>query len=352
MMKNIILLLSICLLPNLSSAVNNSIFNGGSGSGFSGNCFSQADIINPNNNIFSGGASRASITCYLQPEFIQNNFIFSGGAAAGVATGCYEPLNNIIYNGGFAGGTTVMCYDQPFFIINNAIFSGGVNDGSYTFCFLQPDFILNNFIYNGGNSSGFGRFCYVFDNPLPVELIQFTASVDENRTKVNWTTASEINNDFFMVQRTPDGNLFDDVKKMKGAGNSSNVLNYQCFDEKPLSGKSYYRLKQVDFDGATSYSNLVAVNFDAVKNSLPLVIYPNPQIAGGIINVQYTVNGDAEKVLFKIYDLSGRILYSVTKDLQHNGQALHIPTSDMKSGIYFLSAQSDLATFISKIVLN
>ena len=351
-MKNKTVTLLLFLLPAFGFAVNNSIFNGGQGSGFSGECFIQPDIINPNNNIFKGGASRASITCYLQPEFVKNNSIFAGGKSDGFSTSCYAPKNNIIYNGGIAGGVTVTCYDQPFFIINNAIFSGGVKDGSYTFCYLQPDFIFNNFIYNGGNSAGFGRFCYVFDNPLPVELIQFTASIDENRTKVNWTTASEINNDFFMVQRTPDGNLFDDVKKMKGAGNSSNVLNYQCFDEKPLSGKSYYRLKQVDFDGATSYSNLVAVNFDAVKNSLPLVIYPNPQIAGGIINVQYTVNGDAEKVLFKIYDLSGRILYSVTKDLQHNGQALHIPTSDMKSGIYFLSAQSDLATFISKIVLN
>lgn len=107
---------------------------------------------------------------------------------------------------------------------------------------------------------------------LPIELLHFRAVQEGELVRVDWATATEVNNDHFVVQRSLDGAVFEDVERVEGAGNSGNTLFYSSTDEQPRNGSNYYRLKQVDIDGTTDYSDMVAVEV----NQKELVVFPNP----------------------------------------------------------------------------
>ena len=97
---------------------------------------------------------------------------------------------------------------------------------------------------------------------MPIELLSFTAEPKNAHIELNWFTANEISNDYFDVQRSFDGVNFTSIDKINGAGNSTQVLSYSAVDDAPLTGISYYRLKQTDYDGKTSYSDVEAVEFN------------------------------------------------------------------------------------------
>ena len=115
---------------------------------------------------------------------------------------------------------------------------------------------------------------------LPIELLSFTATpvkqADDNYiVRCNWATATEINNDYFTVERSKDGTIFSQIGTMKGAGNSNATLNYEYDDMAPYNGLSYYRLKQTDYDGKYTYSNIVPVFIGGLEI---INFYPNPAI--------------------------------------------------------------------------
>ncbi len=106
------------------------------------------------------------------------------------------------------------------------------------------------------------------DHSLPVELTNFTAYVvNEKKVQCNWTTTSEINNDHFTIQRTVDGIHYEDLGKIAGAGNSNSYRNYVFYDDAPLYGVSYYRLKQTDFNGQSEIFNLVPVEIGSTATT-------------------------------------------------------------------------------------
>ncbi|MEQ8908790.1 MAG: T9SS type A sorting domain-containing protein [Vicingaceae bacterium] len=135
---------------------------------------------------------------------------------------------------------------------------------------------------NGGVSSstpdGDGDGEYDFrdtDNQvsLPIELLEFTANKQDDNVKLTWITAVEINNDYYIVEHSADGEKFSRIAKIKGAGNSTQTLYYTTLHENPIVGINYYRLKQVDFDGNHSYSDNRIVNF---SRRTAFKLYPNP----------------------------------------------------------------------------
>jgi len=109
-------------------------------------------------------------------------------------------------------------------------------------------------------------------NPLPIRLLRFTAQPAGNMVQLDWATATETNNAYFTVERSKDGITFSDVVEVPGAINSNTLNEYQSWDDQPLSGLSYYRLRQTDLDGTSTYSDLAAVLFGPV-NERPLVIF-------------------------------------------------------------------------------
>ncbi len=150
--------------------------------------------------------------------------------------------------------------------------------------------------------------CIAIVTPLPITLVSFEAFVQQHEgsrepyVALRWTTAREIDNDFFTIERSADGENFKEMQRIRGAGNSDAVISYDIADTAPLHGISYYRLKQTDFDGSISYSRTVSVQVNLSPASY-LSVYPNPDKGNG-----FFLNMKSEEVrLLAIYDLSGRL---------------------------------------------
>ena len=96
--------------------------------------------------------------------------------------------------------------------------------------------------------------------PMPIELIEFTATLYNKKVNIKWSTASEINNDYFNIERSKNGIDWYIIGTVKGKGNSNQISYYSFYDEKIIEGDTYYRLQQIDFDGENSYSHIVHIN--------------------------------------------------------------------------------------------
>lgn len=141
--------------------------------------------------------------------------------------------------------------------------------------------------------------------PLPVELVRFEAMIKDGLVELSWTTESEIDNDYFTVQRTADGESFQDVVRVKGHGTSPATHHYVTTDNEPQPGRWYYRLRQTDFDGATSFSRLLAID---VPESLLRGLYPNPS-TGEEINLWVPAGDVGKSARVWIVDSQGRQVY-------------------------------------------
>ena len=139
---------------------------------------------------------------------------------------------------------------------------------------------------------------------LPIELTAFNGKCDGDKILLNWTTASESNNNYFELERSADGINFVAIEKINSQNsNSTQPLNYTTVDNQPLNGKSYYRLKQVDIDGQYSYSSLVIVNCNNSVIASPVVtIFPNPVTE----NLTLNILGLPGKKTIMIYDVLGQ----------------------------------------------
>ena len=180
-------------------------------------------------------------------------------------------------------------------------------------------------------------------NPLPVELLNFNAAYNGHAVDLNWTTVSEINNDYFTVTRSADGFYFYDLKTIDGAGNSGTQKFYATKDNEPLSGISYYRLKQTDFDGASSLSGIVPITIH--RDGLD-VVFINTQ-ADGTIAVGISGN-TADKTIFEILDVTGRMVYQRTfSGLKE--QTVHLPAY-LNEGIYLLRVSNGVQSLSRKFV--
>jgi hypothetical protein len=163
---------------------------------------------------------------------------------------------------------------------------------------------------------------------LPIELFMFNGKVVDDAIELNWATTSEINNNYFTIEKSKDVINYEAIVNVAGAGNSNTLLNYSAEDNEPFSGVSYYRLKQTDFNGKYTYSNLVKVDFTNQMMS-DVNIYPNPfktQVTFMINNVSLT-----NSLELKIYNVLGdKVINAIL--INHSTT---INTCELPSGIYF-----------------
>ena len=151
----------------------------------------------------------------------------------------------------------------------------------------------------------------------------YDVKIEDEKVHLNWVTATEKNNDYFIIQRSEDGNIWETIGVRKGKGNSIVENTYEMIDEKPLNGISYYRLKQVDFDGKYTFTPL-----RSIKNSkeLDFTLYPLPAKDQVIINYNH------EKIdQIQLIDVLGNQIEVIQKNI--NGESI-LDVSDLKSGIY------------------
>ncbi|WP_181304683.1 T9SS type A sorting domain-containing protein [Rufibacter sp. XAAS-G3-1] len=145
--------------------------------------------------------------------------------------------------------------------------------------------------------------------PLPVTLISFTAKAQKGGVELKWGTASEKENEYFQVERSLDGKNFSAIGQVKGAGNSTVRLDYRFLDSNTATGTVYYRLKQVDANGAFEYSKTVALETKASAASITVKAYPNP--TPDVVNLDLT-QLPVSDVQISIYALNGRLLKTLT----------------------------------------
>ncbi|MEO8086361.1 MAG: T9SS type A sorting domain-containing protein, partial [Bacteroidota bacterium] len=188
------------------------------------------------------------------------------------------------------------------------------------------------------NVSAFGPWAVALQSsPLPIELLSFTATpVDNKEVLCKWSTATEINNDFFTVERSHYASSFETVGEVDGAGNSTAVLGYSFIDEHPYMAVSYYRLKQTDFNGEFSYSKTVAVDIN--KNKSGVLVYPNPTTDHLIISFSAA---EKEKYYIKLFDAAGRLIISKQGEALEDGNVIDVNTTNLPGGIYSLQFFTD-----------
>ena len=180
------------------------------------------------------------------------------------------------------------------------------------------------------------------DNPLPVELLAFEAAVVDNKVHLQWITASEINNDYFTIERSRDGENFEKIKDIPSKaeyGYSNSVLFYEAWDENPYTGTSYYRVKQTDFDGTYEYSDVVDVNIKSGKTA-KLNLYPNPN-RGERFYLSISGFEPYEMVFISIVDVFGKKVYSEVINTGDSGSKQHeVIPQNLERGIYFVICNS------------
>lgn len=189
-------------------------------------------------------------------------------------------------------------------------------------------------------------------NPLPIELLEFSAEPEGDAVNLSWATATEINNAYFTVEKSQDGKIFENVIVVMGAGNSSDTREYRTKDNKPYTGVSYYRLKQTDFDGKMSFSDLVPVQFFA-NNVVVFNVFPNPS-DGKNINVRFKGKGSNEEVLVVLNDLQGRDLFSKVVITDDNGEFVFAVDVEnrLPAGIYLVVGTSQNNIYSRKLVIR
>ncbi len=172
--------------------------------------------------------------------------------------------------------------------------------------------------------------------PLPIQLLHFNAYFHSNGSVVlDWQTASEIQNDYFTIERSMDGHSFEAVKNIDGAGTSSMVLNYSEIDKSPYLGLSYYRLKQTDFDGQFDYSEIRSVNSFSPTMRENLYIYPN------IVTTKVTIEGE-KSILeeISIYDPQGQKVTHLTKKNKVSENIVVFDLSQLNKGVYYIKTKT------------
>ncbi|MFT6501550.1 MAG: hypothetical protein ACJASQ_001666 [Crocinitomicaceae bacterium] len=183
--------------------------------------------------------------------------------------------------------------------------------------------------------------CAIF---LPIELMEFYVTPENGNALLNWVTASELRNDYFLLERTSNGVDYETIGKVDGAGTSTGLNAYSFLDTNPISGISYYRLTQVDFDGASTTSWTVVFSKDEL---LEFSLSPNP--TSGVFTVTTTLSHEQDLVI-EIRDLLGRVIESDVI-LDANGAVLKTYSiEEYPSGLYSVLVRTANKTKLMKLV--
>ncbi len=193
------------------------------------------------------------------------------------------------------------------------------------------------FLSNGGNA------------PLPVDLLAFKARIEDQKPVLSWTTASELNNDFFLVQRSYDGEEYRNIGKVVGSGTTGEVQEYTYTDESAMPGPIYYRLVQTDFDGTTETFGPLTVTLRSLTNGL--VVYPNP-VDNDLLKMQvYGLESGLEAVV-QISDLSGRTVFTenIMVDRPESMNLEYELANQLPGGAYILNVIQGSSRYSQKLI--
>jgi hypothetical protein len=227
----------------------------------------------------------------------------------------------------------------------------------HTICFIIQDPMLLNGqqVCVGGNVSSLlttvtftdassdtnvPETCMVLDGSfascsiLPVELLNFAVKKAGGTSILDWSTATEINSDYFEIQRAAEDKIFSTIGKVKGAGTTNELTSYQYVDYTPERGTNFYRLKQVDYDGQTDLSPIRSVNFTEEGD---VSVYPIPANEVLYVNLNELNFRRNQTTYYEIFDTQGRSVL-VTES---QSTLTKIDITSLNSGAYFLQISNE-----------
>ena len=182
-------------------------------------------------------------------------------------------------------------------------------------------------------TSDVGVFGTTSETPVPVELTSFSASVNKKTVELKWSTATEVDNNGFEIERSSNQATWKKIGFLKGSGTTTRTSTYSYKDVSALNGKLYYRLKQVDFNGTFKYSKVVEVNYGVPSKFNLAQNYPNP------FNPSTSIKFDVPEAAFvnlTIYNVLGAEIASlVNEKLEPGAYTKNFNASGLTSGIYF-----------------
>lgn len=207
--------------------------------------------------------------------------------------------------------------------------TGTVSGGGNTITFTGVNFADGDFFT-------LGSLDYQ-TTPLPIELLTFYATSLKDAVQLHWVTSSEKNNDYFTLQRSRDGIVFESLADIPGAGNSNVEINYDFFDIDPFSEVSYYRLVQKDFDGDSTISSTISVDRGHAQQN-ELIIKPNPNQG----SFELIVHGKKDELVnVSIWNEMGKLVFETSVNTNNEGLTT-IPINEvLSSGVYVVSTSNN-----------
>jgi len=233
-------------------------------------------------------------------------------------------------------------------------------NGNYTYTpnpdYTGPDFFVYEVCDNGTPQECRQATVYITVLPanavFPVEYLAFTAELEGRDAFLNWITATEINNDYFAIERSTDGISFERVGVENAAGTTTESTSYLFIDENVTNlgtERVYYRLKQVDFDGTFSYSNTIELTLPQIEEEIQSNVYPNPASDYVYVTAQ---TQEATKLKIKLVNMSGQLVWEYKTAEASTATQVEIPLEQFARGMYFIQVVSPRKTQTHKLIVE
>lgn len=326
------------LFPIGGSAYNPAILTWGGAPGateISSN-FNSTQLTNPSGlySTIYGGVDPTLITTFLNNGYW--DFTATGSPNAFDLTLVAEAVTNLGLNDSF----------HSIFQNTTTDPSGWADAGTSPI----PTFISGTSIalqMSGVNSVGYFGIGRSDEYILPIVLVDFDGSNVGNANVLSWTTATELNNDYFTIERSLDGKNYEEIGTVNGAGQSSTLLDYEYTDAQPYLGTNYYRLKQTDYNGAFDYSNVISIKVNGnFEMGYP---YPNPVVNNVSMNI---LSANSGITYLRIFDMTGREMYAEKIAVNEGMQTFAIDMTNFASGMYISEIEIDGISYRNTILKN
>jgi hypothetical protein len=280
--------------------------------------------------------TNASISTYMPAD--TNKLIFNAipelvnGDSAIILL--HVPLANATYtyNLSFVGTETFANSSTQFILIDT------YTNSTFVISQLSPVYSFST-TANTAASYASNRFqlkITTATGSLPVKLVSFHGEKYNGTSILKWTTASELNNDHFDVQRSNDGLHYTTIGTLSGAKYSSKPVSYQFTDKEPADGVNYYRLKQVDGDGKETYSTVITLNFGKEGAKVGVTAWPVP--ADDYLTIELN-NTEIVNASIVIRDMVGKVVYTENILADESGYSHPIWVENLQTGVYFIEIQ-------------
>lgn len=172
--------------------------------------------------------------------------------------------------------------------------------------------------------------------PLPVELTAFDSKINASGVMLTWQTATELNNDYFDIERSEDGKSFYTIGRVDGNGTTNDVQNYSFTDNMPIASIAYYRLKQVDFDGVFEYSKVIVGYADELASQMQMSTYPNPAVE----RVSFKSTSPLAFAKLQLINLAGQTIADLSNQVTGYGLNYEVALPSLEKGLYYLQYQT------------